>query len=47
LDRPSSFPWPSDAGRTVAHTALWVNIELTKNVAEIGQLRLLRAAGTA
>ena len=31
-------------GYTVAHTVLWVNIELTKNVAEIGQLRLLRAA---
>ena len=44
LARPSSFPWRADAGRTVAHTALWVNVELTKNVAEIGQLRLLRAA---
>jgi hypothetical protein len=44
LDRPSSFPWPTDPGRTVAHTALWVNVELTKNVAEIGQLRLLRGA---
>jgi hypothetical protein len=26
-------------------TALWVNAELMKNIAEIGQLRLLRAAG--
>jgi hypothetical protein len=26
-------------------TALWLNAELMKNVAEIGQLRLLRAAG--
>jgi DinB superfamily len=26
------------------HTALWVNVELTKNISEIGQLRLLRAA---
>jgi hypothetical protein len=25
-------------------TVLWVAVELTKNVAEIGQLRLLRAA---
>lgn len=44
LDRPSSFPWGADAGRTVAHTALWVNVELTKNISEIGQLRLLRIA---
>jgi DinB superfamily len=44
LDRPSSFPWGADAGRTVAHTALWVNVELTKNISEIGQLRLIRAA---
>jgi hypothetical protein len=27
-----------------AKTALWVNVELTKNISEIGQLRLLRAA---
>jgi hypothetical protein len=40
---PSSFPWPADAGLTAGHTALWVNVELTKNIAEIGQLRLLRA----
>ena len=26
-------------------TALWLNAELMKNIAEIGQLRLLRAAG--
>ncbi|WP_029117816.1 DinB family protein [Mycobacterium sp. URHB0044] len=44
LQRPSSFPWPPDAGRTVEDTALWVNVELTKNVSEIGQLRLIRAA---
>ncbi len=44
LQRASPFPWGPDAGRTIAHTALWVNIELTKNIAEIGQLRLLRAA---
>lgn len=41
---PSAFPWGEDSGHTVAHTALWVNVELTKNVAEIGQLRLIRAA---
>jgi hypothetical protein len=44
LARQSAFPWAADAGRTVAHTALWVNVELTKNISEIGQLRLLRAA---
>ncbi len=44
LAAPSSFPWGGDGGRTVAHTVLWVNVELTKNIAEIGQLRLLRAA---
>jgi DinB superfamily len=45
LARPSSFPWGADDGRTVTHTVLWVNVELTKNISEIGQLRLLRAAG--
>ena len=47
LAQPSSFPWGADAGHTVRHTALWVNVELTKNISEIGQLRLLRAAGTS
>jgi DinB superfamily len=46
LAQLSSFPWALNADRTVAHTALWMNVELTKNVAEIGQLRLLRAAGS-
>ena len=44
LTLPSAFPWGADAGRTATHTALWVNVELTKNISEIGQLRLLRAA---
>ncbi|MGH3678444.1 MAG: DinB family protein [Mycobacterium sp.] len=44
LAAPSSFPWDADAGRTLAHTALWVNVELTKNISEIGQLRLLHAS---
>ncbi|MFF0739360.1 DinB family protein [Streptomyces sp. NPDC004111] len=44
LDRTAAFPWNDDPGRTVAHTVAWVNAELMKNVAEIGQLRLLRAA---
>ncbi|MEH1013100.1 DinB family protein [Micromonospora sp. CPCC 206060] len=44
LDGAVSFPWPDGSGHTVAHLAGWVNAELMKNVAEIGQLRLLRAA---
>ncbi|MFI1016111.1 DinB family protein [Streptomyces sp. NPDC020965] len=44
LDRPSMLPWGNDPERTVAHTVTWVNAELMKNVAEIGQMRLLRAA---
>lgn len=40
LDAPTTFPWP-DGGMTVAHTVAWVNAELMKNVAEIGQLRRL------
>ncbi|UUV29641.1 DinB family protein [Amycolatopsis roodepoortensis] len=42
LDAPSAYPWGEDAGLTFAHTVAWVNSELMKNVAEIGQLRLLR-----
>jgi DinB family protein len=44
LARPSALPWGADSGRTVAQTVLWANVELTKNISEIGQLRLLRAA---
>lgn len=44
LDAPSAYPWPGDAGRTVADMAAWVNAELMKNAAEIGQLRMVRAA---
>jgi hypothetical protein len=32
-------------GTEHVRTALWLNAELMKNIAEIGQLRLLRAAG--
>ena len=39
LDAATTFPWPE--GMTVAHTVAWVNSELMKNVAEIGQLRRL------
>ena len=44
LDAPASFPWGDDPEKTVAHTAAWLNVELMKNVAEIGQLRLQWAA---
>ncbi|MDG4666535.1 DinB family protein [Mycobacterium sp. 236(2023)] len=47
LADPATFPWGAEAGRTVADTALWVTVELTKNASEIGQLRLLRAATSA
>ncbi|MEE2059735.1 DinB family protein [Rhodococcus artemisiae] len=46
LDSPAPFPWQGDPDMTVAHTVAWVDVELTKNVAEIGQLRLLRHART-
>ena len=42
LTAPSTFPWPD---KTVGHMVAWLNAELMKNVAEIGQLRMLRAAG--
>lgn len=32
----------NDTDHTVTHTIGWVNAELMKNVAEIGQLRLMR-----
>ncbi|WKG01226.1 DinB family protein [Mycolicibacterium sp. HK-90] len=41
---PVTFPWGKDAGRSLGDMAMWLNIELTKNASEIGQLRLLRAA---
>ena len=47
LDATAPFPWPNDDPQhTVAHMIGWVNAELMKNVAEIGQLRLLRASRT-
>ncbi len=44
LDATAAFPWPDDTAFTQAHTLAWVNAELMKNAAEIGQLRMLRAA---
>ncbi|BFO22883.1 hypothetical protein SHKM778_92710 [Streptomyces sp. KM77-8] len=43
LSATAPFPWPNDPAHTKAHMVAWVNTELMKNVAEIGQLRLLRA----
>ncbi len=47
LDATAPFPWQNDPAHTVAHMVGWVNTELTKNVAEIGQLRMLRTASRA
>lgn len=44
LDAQTSFPWQAGTGYTVADTLAWANAELMKNVTEIGQLRLIRAA---
>lgn len=46
LDLPARapFPWVDRPDRTVGHTAAWVNAELMKNTAELGQLRLIQAA---
>lgn len=44
LGVPTAFPWVDDPSRTLEDTVLWVNVELMKNMSEIGQLRLLRAA---
>lgn len=43
---PSACPWPDNADRTVGHTVAWYTVELTKNIAEIGQLRMIRATST-
>ncbi len=44
LDVTAPFPWQGTPEWTVAHMVGWVNSELMKNTAEVGQLRLLRAA---
>jgi DinB superfamily len=41
---PAPWPWPDDPSKTIGHMVSWVNAELMKNTAELGQLRLLRAA---
>ncbi|MFF8712068.1 DinB family protein [Streptomyces sp. NPDC015184] len=45
LEATASLPWQDDPRHTVAHMIAWVNAELMKNAAEIGQLRLQRVAG--
>lgn len=44
LAAPAPFPWPPGSGMTVAHTLAWVNAELMKNVAEVGQARIAASA---
>ncbi|MFD4828284.1 DinB family protein [Streptomyces uncialis] len=44
LDAAAPSLWHADPDHKVAHLLAWVNAELMKNVTEIGQLRLLRAA---
>lgn len=44
LTEPSAYPWPADAGRTRLDQLAWVTVEHTKNVAELGQLMMLRRA---
>ncbi|MCD7440098.1 DinB family protein [Streptomyces lincolnensis] len=47
LDTTARFPLPDDPSYTVADMLAWVNAELMKNAAEIGQMRMLRAARSA
>lgn len=47
LSATAPFPWQNDPEHTVADMLAWANAELMKNAAEIGQLRLLRAAAQA
>ncbi|MER7052582.1 MULTISPECIES: DinB family protein [unclassified Streptomyces] len=44
-ERTATLPW--GAGMSLADVAGWVNVELTKNVAEIGLLRILHGARNA
>ncbi|MEU2674910.1 DinB family protein, partial [Streptomyces sp. NPDC007164] len=44
LDAASTLPWQTPPDNTIGHVIAWLNAELMKNVAEIGQLQLIRAA---
>ena len=43
LSGTAVFPWNDRSDRTAAHVVWWVNSELMKNTAEIGQLMRIRA----
>ena len=43
-EREAPYPWRDRPDRTVGHTIAWVNAELMKNTAEIGQLRMIRGS---
>lgn len=47
LDATSALPWQAPPDNTVGHMIAWLNAELMKNVAEIGQLRLIWATSTS
>ena len=51
LDRMAPFPWHDPPDRTIGHMVFWVNGELMKNAAELGQLKMAhttaRRTGTA
>ena len=47
LDARAVYPVRDDPEYTLARMVAWVNFELMKNVTEIGQLRMLRAAASA
>lgn len=44
LDSSEFGTWPYGEGQPFVRTVAWVNLELMKNTAEIGQLRMLRRA---
>ncbi|MEE1743815.1 MULTISPECIES: DinB family protein [unclassified Streptomyces] len=44
LDVASTLPWQTPPDNTIGHVIAWLNAELMKNVAEIGQLQLIWAA---
>jgi hypothetical protein len=44
LDAASMLPWQPPPDNTLGHMIAWLNAELMKNVAEIGQLQLIWAA---
>lgn len=47
LDRPAPFPWENRSDRTIGHMVFWVNGELMKNAAELGQLTMARTTAVS